>query len=67
MTYWNFGVYADRAHTTVCYAASVSAVSQKAALAMLRLELKLIPVPLYIGPTTGQSIKRTDAQPMYCS
>lgn len=50
MTYWNYGVYADRMHNTVCYAASVRASSEREAVAALRVELKLIPMTLYIGP-----------------
>jgi hypothetical protein len=60
MTYWNFGIYADRAHSTVCYTATVDASSERDAVAMLRMELKMVPVPLYIGPMTGQSIKPPD-------
>lgn len=49
MQYWNFGVYADRAHTTICYVASVRAETEHDALRLLRIDLKPVPMALYIG------------------
>ena len=56
MTFWNYGVYADPTHGTICYVASVRALTQREAIAALRLELKLIPMLLYIGPLRGSSL-----------
>lgn len=57
MEYWNFGIYADRAHTTVCYVASVRAETERDALRLLRIDLKPVPVPLYIGTFKGEQAK----------
>lgn len=49
MQIWKIGVYADGAHRILCFAGFVSAIDLRSAIAILRQELKLMPVKLYVG------------------
>lgn len=62
MKFWAYDVYADRGHSTVCYAASVRAKTEREAVEALIFELKFIPMPLYIGPLQGSGFVQKAAQ-----